>query len=442
MIRLITTSLLAFVLASCTHGSKSGSGQTAKYKNERIETLPNGLKLYFVEDQSLPRVSLQLLIPVGSVNEPKDLAGLNTAVSYLLDQGTEKKKALEIADLFADSGAEFEAQGGADFTLLSTSALITEFTPVLSLFAEVLTTPTFPNQEIERARQLALVGLKGRQDRSGPWADLLMQKSFYQNHPYGRDLLGTEDSVKKINRQDIIKFYQSYYVPNAARLAITGRLTPEIENEVRKLFSAWTPAVQYAPVAPTFQPPVKGSVSKLQSPHKAQTEIRFIQPGIPRAGADYLKLRLINEILGGGFASRLNQRVRDDLGLTYSIYSSLDTKKLTGSWIISTFSKNPTAQQTVDEVFNVLKKFIDEGVTAAELSAAKNLVKAQLPRALETADRLAYNLLALDFYGVGVDYLINFNRTIDSYDLKEINSTMRNYLKPDQMQVLVYGQLN
>ncbi len=435
---------MAIVLASCTHGSKSNSrsGKGAKYKNERVETLPNGLKVYFVEDHSLPRVSLQLLIPVGAVNDPKDLPGLNTAVAYLLDQGTEKKKALEIADLFADSGTEFETQGGADFTIVSTSSLITEFTPILNLFTEVLMTPNFPNQEIERARQMALVRLKGRQDRSGPWADLLIQKNYYQNHPYGRDPIGTEESVRKMNRQDIIKFYQSFYVPNQAKLAVTGRLTPEIENEVKKQFSAWKPAASYAPVAPTFQPPIKGSISKLQSPHKAQTEIRFIQPGIARASEDYLKLRLINEILGGGFASRLNQRVRDDLGLTYSIYSALDTKNLTGTWNISTFSKNPTAQQTVDEVFNVLKKFLDEGITAAELSAAKNLVKAQLPRALETADRLAYNLIALDFYGVGVDYLINFNRTIDSYELNEINNTMRKYLKPDQMQVLVYGQLN
>ena len=432
-------------LAGCVHKGASEKAEPVKkaqYKNERIETLANGLKVYFVDDQSLPRVSMQLLLPVGMVSEPVERAGINAMTSNLLDQGTEKKKALELADLFADSGTELEVQAGSDFTVVSTSSLITEFTPVLKLYSEVIMTPNFPTAEIERARQQALVQLKGRQDRSGPWADILMQKNFYQNHPYGRDLLGTEETIKKINRQEIVQFYQKYYVPQGARLAVTGRLTPEIENEVKRQFGMWKagPAVSATELA--FQPPVKGSVTKLESPQKAQTEIRFIQAGISRANPDYLKLRLINEMLGGSFASRLNQRVRDDLGLTYSIYSTLDTKKSAGSWIISTFSKNPTAQQTVDEVFNVMKKFVEEGATEAELSAAKNLVKAQLPRALETADRLAYNLIALDFYGVGVDYLINFNNTIDSYTLSDINKTLRQYLKPEQMQVLIYGHLN
>ena len=444
-LRLLTASIFMLGLTGCVHketSENSTAGSQARYKNERIETLANGLKVYFVDDQSLPRISMQLLLPVGMVAEPADRAGINTITANLLDQGTAKKKALELADLFADSGTELEVQAGSDFTVISTSSLITEFTPVLNLYSEVIMTPSFPSAEIERARQQALVQLKGRQDRSGTWADFLMEKNFYQNHPYGRDLLGTEDSIKKINRQEIVQFYQKHYVPQGARLAVTGRLTPEIETEIKRQFGQWKASVVFASTEVPFQSPTKGSILKLESPHKAQTEIRFIQPGIPRAHPDYLKLRLVNEMLGGSFASRLNERVRAELGLTYSIYSTLDTRKNAGSWIISTFSKNQSAQQTVDEVFNVLKKFIDEGAHEAELKAAKNLVKAQLPRALETADRLAYNLIALDFYGVGVDYLINFNKNIDSYTLSDINAALRQYLKPDQMQVLVYGQLN
>ncbi len=430
------------IFLSCSHKSVVDVNLQSKtqYKNERVEQLENGLKIYFIDDQSLPRMSLQLLLPVGVVNESIEQAGLNALTSQLLDQGTENKKALEIADLFADSGAEFGVQAGSDFTILATSALITEFNSVLNLFSEVLMNPTFPHAEIERARQQTLVQLKSRQDRSGNWADLLTQKNFYQNHPYGRDMLGTEPSLKKISRQDVIRFYQKNYVPNQARLAVTGRLNPEIEIEIKKQMSRWKPTLKFDSQKIDFQPSLKGSVTKLSSHHKAQTEIRFIQPGISRAHPDYLKLRLINEILGGSFASRLNQKIRDDLGLTYSIYSSLDTRNSAGSWGISTFSKNETAQKTVDEVLKVLKKMIDEGVTQAELTAAKNLVKAQLPRALETSDRLAYNLIALDFYGIGVNYLIRFNQNIDSYDLNIINKALRNFLKPDQMQILIYGQ--
>lgn len=409
-------------------------------RKPRIETLSNGLKLFFVDDPSLPRLSLQLLVPVGTVTEPQERAGLNAMTVALLDQGTKKKKALEIADLFADSGAEFETAAGADFTLLSTSSLTTEFGKVLDLFVEVLLTPEFPSPEIERTRQQILVMLKGRQDRSGPWADLLIAKNYFQNHPYGRDTYGTAESIQKINREEIVQFFKKNYTPSGAKLAVTGRLTPEIEEEVKQKFSQWSSSASASAPRLTFQHPQKGGVLKLPSPHKAQTEIRFIQSGVARNHPDFLKLRIANEILGGSFASRLNQRVRDDLGLTYSIYSGLDPKKETGTWTVSTFSKNPTAQQTVDEVFNVLKKMIHEGVTADELKAAKNLAQAQFPRSIETADRLAYNMMALDFYGVPLEYFVKFNQMIDAITLDQVNKAIKEYLKPDQMQVLVYGQ--
>jgi zinc protease len=446
--------ILVFVLglvSACQlvrHGSeakteatiKAGAPSRTQFRNERIETLPNGLKIFFVDEPSLPRVSLQLLLPVGSITEPADRPGLNSMTASLLDQGTAKKKALELSDLFADSGAEFEATPGADFTVLSTSSLTTEFPRVLDLFTEVLLAPQFPSEEVERLRQQFLVALKGRQDRPGPWADFIMQKNFYQNHPYGRDSLGTEASVSKINRQEILQFYRNFYVPNGARLAVTGRLSPSLESKIKRAFLAWSPSSKFQTRSLPFLAEGTGTVLKMPSPHKAQTEIRFIQTGVSRNDPNYLKLRLVNEILGGSFASRLNQRVRDDLGLTYSIYSYLDPRKEGGAWIISTFSKNPTAQKTVDEVFVVLKAIIQDGVTADELKAAKNLARAQFPRSIETADRLAYNLMALDFYGLGVDYLINYDQNIEAITLADANKALRDVLNPHRMQVLIYGQ--
>lgn len=107
--------------------------------------------------------------------------------------------------------------------------------------------------------------------------------------------------------------------------------------------------------------------------------------------------------------------------------------------MVSTFSKNETAQKTIDETLAVLKEYAAQGANQNELDAAKNLVKAQFPRALETADKLAFNLIVLDFYGPGPQYLINFNRNIDSYTLKDINDAVRKYLKPEQMLIMSFN---
>lgn len=439
----ILISSLAFLLASCSlapHSSaeKEISGKTT-FKNERVQTLSNGLKIYFIQDETLPRVGLQILVPTGSVNEPVALAGINALTAGMLDQGTKTKKALVIADLFADAGAEFEAQPGHDFTILSTSALTTQFVAVLDLFSEVLYTPAFYPEDLERTRQQMLVSLRSRRDRSGTWADYLMVENFYRGSAYGRDLNGMESTLKKISRQDVQKFYQSFYRPQGAIVAVTGRFDAEMEKKIVSTFSNWKAGAAPAKSSVNMEiNPPKGMM-KIETPHKAQTEIRIIQKGVKRSDPDFLKLRLANEILGGSFASRLNQRVRDDLGLTYSIFSYLDSRDIMGAWVVTTFSKNESADRTINETLDVVRKFSGEGANQKELDAAKNLSKSQFLRALETADKLAYNLMVLDFYGIGAQYLINFNRDIDSYSLSDINATARRHLKPNDMLIMSFN---
>jgi len=434
---------LSLLQTGCASGGKSKPQEnvatsTTTFKNERIETLANGIKIYFVPDDSLPRLSLQVLLPVGTVSEKPEQSGLNALTARLIDQGTKSKTALEVADLLADYGSDFDSQAGADFTVLSSSSLSTQFPKVLDLFFEILTSPSFSQEDFERVRQQMMVQIKGRRDRSGPWADFLMNQKFYEGTAYARDVLGTEETLKKLTRQDVVQFYRTYYSPKGARVAVAGRLTPEIEKNVIAKLSSWSggaPAPSVKTLAGVVAPQ---GFSKIETPHKAQTEIRIIQPGISRAHPDYLKLRLANEILGGSFASRLNQTVRDDFGLTYSIYSYLDTRALSGAWVVSTFSKNETAERTIEETRKVLQTYYQEGPNQKELEAAKNLVKAQFPRALETADKLAFNFLVLDFYGIGPSYLINFQKTIDSYSLNDIHQAVRNYLKPDQLLIMSF----
>ncbi|MFN9069114.1 MAG: M16 family metallopeptidase [Bdellovibrionales bacterium] len=410
------------------------------YKNERLETLPNGLKVYFIQDESLPVVDFQLLIPVGASQDPVSQEGLYSLTARLLDKGTQTKSALEIADAFADVGSDFSAGAGHDFLILSTQALITQLDPVLNLTSDVLFNPIFPDEEIIRERQQMLVQLKSRKDRSGSFAETIFAQNFFGGHKYGDDLLGNEESLKKIQRKDIQNFYKKFFQPQGARLAVTGKLNPEIENKVRNLFSKWPATGSYQKLEHPLKIKTPSEKNRFfESPHKAQTEIRMALPGLARSNKDFLSLRLINEVLGGSFASRLNQRIRDDLGLTYSIYSYVDARDQGGAWVISTSTKNESAEKTISEIRQVLQKFYDEGISLSELEAAKNLIKAQLPRALETSDKLGFNLIALDFYGVDKDYLINFNKNVDEIKLNSLNQILKKYLKISDLQTFVFS---
>jgi zinc protease len=440
MIKSIGILFSLVAMSSCTHLANQRDDLTKNYKNERQEVLPNGLKIYFIQDDSLPVVDFQLLIPVGGIHDPGGQEGLYSLTTRLLDKGTKSKSALEIADAIADAGSDFSGSTGQDFLIISTQALLTQMDPVLDLTAEVLFNPTFPQAEIDREKEQMRVQLKARRDRSGSFAETLFSQNYFSGHLYGRDLLGSEESLNKINRQDIQNFYLRYFQPQGAKLSVSGKLDPEIENKVRNLFSRWPATVSY--YKPQFPLKIKSPNENLrffESPHKAQTEIRMALPGLARSNEDFLALRLINEVLGGSFASRLNQHIRDDLGLTYSIYSFVDARDQGGAWIISTSTKNESAEKTIFEIRKVLEKFVNEGIQASELEAAKNLIKAQLPRALETSDKLGFNLIALDFYGVDKNYLIQFNKNVDQLSLGSLNKTLKKYLKMDQLQTFVFS---
>lgn len=440
-----TSKFLKFVfclgLAGCAGGALKGTSSTGfKMREFKEETLPNGMKLLLISDDSLPRISFQMMINSGTYNDPKGASGLASLTAQTLDQGTKKRKALELANQFAQIGAEFDAGAQQDYTLISGNGLSTSAGDLLSLFAEVVMTPTFEAKELERQRSQSLAAIDRTQDNPQAYADLLFDKEIFGAHPYGVSVIGTKEGLKKIKREDILNYYEHHYRPSNAMLAVVGNFNDELLGQVRKTFGAWTEKTGQAIVA-------TGSVAPLESQKKLftkrdlkQTQIRIGHLGIKRSDPDFLALRIGSLILGGTFSSRLNQRVRDDLGLTYSINSSSDAKGDQGSFEISTFTRNDKAAETVKETMGVFQEFVNKGVSGKELESAQTLLIGQFPAAIETPDRLAMNLMILRRYGISDDYLRNFIPNVQKVSVKEVNAAVRKHLSPDKARIVVYGE--
>ncbi|MGZ3774005.1 MAG: M16 family metallopeptidase [Pseudobdellovibrionaceae bacterium] len=445
-----TLPLICSVLASCTSVQKqSGSTVPVGYISKdngsfklqpfKELVLENGLRIIFVRDNHLPRLSLTLMIRTGSMQEAEDKAGLNALTAYLLEQGTQSRNAIKIADDFGQLGSSLDVMPGADVTTLYSDSLITGADSLLDLFVDVTSNPSFKEAEISRLRAQMVAGLQKKVDDPSVFIDSRMDQFLFDKHPYGRDIKGTPNSLKAISKQDIIKHYLTFYRPNNSSLAVVGNFDEDFEKRVQEAFGKWTKRT--IPEVKTAEPPaIDGlKVKLIVKKGLQQTQIRISGLGIARSNEDYLRLRLANEVLGGGFASRLNQKVRDDLGLTYSIQSYFDVRKEKGSFDVTTFSKNETAGKTLDETLNVITDYANGGAQDSEIMAARNLLIGQFPRAIETADRLAYNLLVLDFYGISFDYLTNFNKSIGEFKTNEINKAFKKVVDPTKLKVLVYG---
>lgn len=420
-------------------GYKKMSSGSFSLRPFKEVTLDNGLKIIFINDTSLPRVSLTLLVKSGILQDPKGLEGLNALTSYLLEQGTQTKNAEQIADAFGALGTEMNITPGADFTLLFSDALSTNKNDLLKLFSEIAMNPSFTDAELNRMRSQMIAGLQKKNDNPSQFADDKADELVFGKHPYAKDTNGSIEALKKMTKQDLIRHYLMYFRPNNSSLAVVGNFDAQYEKDISEAFAKWNrkniPTVSFEKLDGIDA----NKITTIKKKGLQQAQIRLSQVGIKRNDPDFIKLRVANEILGGSFASRLNQKVRDDLGLTYSIHSMFDTRLDAGAFQISTFTKNGSVQTTLDETLKVVSEFVDKGVTDKELMAAKNQLVGQFPRAIETADKMAFNLLALDFYGIPVSYLTEYNETVQRISLQEINDVIKKRISKDKFHILIYS---
>lgn len=434
------SAVLFFAVLGCVSSpTAKQAGTEFKLKTIEEKSLDNGLRVIFIKDTALPRIGYTLFFPAGSAKDPVGQEGLAAMTVSLLDQGTTKKSALQIADDFAQLGSSFNEGASQDYTMVSTSGLSKYQRDLLNMFSDVVINPSFANAEIERKRSQVLAELAQAQDNPGGYADLLLEQENYQEHPYSHPISGKIESVKKIGRAQILAQYQNYYRPNNAWLAVYGNYDAQLVEQVEKVFGSWKRHPMDKENLHAIPKDGEKSIKLFSKSGLQQTQIRMGQIGIARNNPDFLKLRLANIVLGGAFASRLNQRVRDDLGLTYSISSSSETRRETGSFEISTFTRNDKAGETIKNTFSVVEEFRKNGINQKELDAAKALLIGQFPAAIETVDRLAFNLLILRMNNISDSYLTQFFSNVNGITLSEVNAVIKTYVRPENFKTVVYA---
>ncbi|MCK6599553.1 MAG: insulinase family protein, partial [Bdellovibrionaceae bacterium] len=401
-------------------------------------TLENGLKIIFVEDFSLPTMELSLLVKVGQRNETKSNLGINYFAANLLEQGTSALDANQLADELASLGTELDISTGIDFTTISIDGLTLSAEKIIDLYTEILFKPAFKEAELQKKKNQVLAQLKKIQDSPSGVANMKMNQIYFQDSVFAFPVFGNEKSIKSIKRSELIKHFLKFYRPNNSTLAVTGAISEELESKIVEVFKVWpSRQVEASTENITFQPPLKKYFVSYKK-GLVQSEIRMTQPLFPRNHPDFLKMRIANEVLGGSFVSRLNSKIRDQLGLTYSISSQVDHRKDLGTLDISTFTKVDSTRKVIDQIEGELSAFITSGISAKEMASVKNLLMAQFPRVLETVNAFAFNLMYLDFNEISYSYLSDYYKNIEKITLEEVNLAIKNNLSLDKVKFFIY----
>jgi zinc protease len=404
-----------------------------------IRTLANGLTVVVVRQTEQPAVSLRLLVRAGSAQDPVDKPGVATMVATLLDQGTKKKSASEIADAIDFMGGGLGAGAGTDLSYANSILLKGSFDAGLDLLAEVVREPAFAQEELERQREQLLSGLKVSYQDPDFVANVVVERLIFGFHPYGKPANGTPESVTALTRDDLIAFHTRWYHPNNALLAIVGDVgVDQAFAGAERVFGNW-PRGEVPQTTAADPPEPTRRVVVVDRPNAVQTEIRVGQLAIKRNHDDYMPLNLAVKILGGEGGNRLQGVLRSERGLTYGASADMDAYQRAGAIVADTDTRTETTAEALRIMVEEFFRLQREPVSQVELGGAQAFLAGNFPLTIETPDAIALQVLNALFYGLELKELPDYPDRVNRIAPEDIQRVARAYLRPGRLSVVLVG---
>jgi len=403
--------------------------------------LSNQLVLLVSEEHSLPFVTIQLLIGSGSSKDPSGEEGVSYLTARGLLLGTSKHTVNQINETLDFMGASLSSSSSRDYATLSLRVLKKDLDKGLDLFMEVLTQPTFPEEEIRRELEKTLAAIQSQEDQHEEVAEKAFQKALFLNNPYGHPVEGTKESLPHITHERILRFFRSHYYPNNAILTVVGDMTnEEIKTKLLPRLEKWPKGdILKSSFSTTFE--IEQKTVKINRPI-TQANIILGHAGVSRDNPDYYALTVMNYILGGGgFASRLMEEIRNKRGLAYSVASYFDPGKYPGSFQIVLQTKNASAREAITLSLQAMERIQKELVSEKELEGAKKYLVGSFPMRLDTQGKLVNFLTQMEYYGLGLDYPEKYPSLIRSVTREEILRVAKKYLHPEKYILVIVANL-
>ncbi|MGG6267457.1 M16 family metallopeptidase [Leptolyngbya sp. AN03gr2] len=403
--------------------------------------LPNGLKVLLMRDTSTPTVSLTATMQAGSEFDSNAKAGLARLTAENLTNGTKTKDALTLAKTLEDRGINFGIDTNRETVLVEANALSEHLPILVQTMADVAQNATFPDRELELSRARSLTALKVQLDDPAVLARRVFQQTIYpENHPFHS--FPTESSLKAIQRQDLVNFYQTHYRPDATIISLVGDFDPtQVKALIEKELGGWK-ATGKAPSL-TF-PPVSAPTSTVRRyapiPGKTQSVTFIGSSGIDRRDSRFYNASVMNQILGGDtLSSRLGAEVRDRQGLTYGISSRFQAGNRPGPFVIAMQTAPEDADKAIASTVKLLEQIRAKGVSTTEVTTAQRSITSSYPVDLANPDQLSSVVLMNELYGLNPTELRQYPAQINAVTPAQVNEAAQELIRPEQLIIVTAG---
>jgi len=410
--------------------------------NVATYTLPNGMKLYLLEDHELPTVSGAVRVRTGNLLEPADKAGLASITGTVMRSGgTRSKTGDQLDEKLENIAASVESDIGESSGSVSFSALKENTDDVLGIFKDVLTEPEFRQEKIDLALSEMRSGIARRNDDAHSVADREFSDIVYgKDTPYGWQI--EYATLDRIKRADVIAFYKRYYFPANMLMAVWGDFsTAEMQAKLARLFGGWS---YQQPKVPPFPPVREKAQPGIYVANKDDvTQTFFIEGhlGGQLNDQDFPALEVLGDILGGGFQSRLMQRVRTQLGLVYDISADWGANyDHPGLFEIGGSTKSASTADTLRAIQEQIERIRSSEVTDDELETARQSALNRLVFAFDTKTKTLSRLLNYEYFGYPKDFIDRYQKSLEAVTRADVLRVAREHVHPADLTIVAVGK--
>jgi zinc protease len=400
---------------------------------------PGGIEAWLVSDHLNPIINMRFAFRGGAALDPNGKEGVANMVSSLLDEGAGDLDSQAFQRRLEDLSIVLRFDAGHDTFRGRLKTLSDNKNAAFALLKSAIGQPRFDDEPIDRIRSQILAGLRRSSQDPNTVASLTLAKELFPNHPYGRPVEGTPESIKAISRPDLKTFAHKRLARDNLVIGVVGDIAPdELGRYLDQVFLG-LPESSGASNVKESQPQTLGRTRVVEMA-VPQSAIVFAQKGLKRDDPDFYKAYVLNHILGGGgFTSRLYNEIREKRGLAYSIGSYLYPTKRAG--ILQGYGG--TSNKRVGETLKVLKsewrRMSDKGVDAKTLREAKTYLVGSYPLRFTSSGNIAAILVSMQLEELGIDFLEQRNSLISGVSLNDVNATAKKLLDPDNLVIVVVG---
>ena len=401
---------LILIAFSANLVAQSASAQAFQLPSYKHVELPNGLTLLLLEKHDLPMISIEVGLRSGSVADPAGKEGIASLSASLLRKGTTTRNSEQVSADLDFIGMQYSAQVDQDATRVSADFLKKDLDAALSLLADVLLHPSFPDAEVKKHIAQQQDAIRASKDEPRQVIQLYFMKFLYGDHPYARPSEGDERSLAAISREDIAAFYRSHYTPGNTVVAVAGDFDSDaMQSKITRAFGTWTGPAPAAVPLPALKPVSGKRLLLVDKPDATQTYFIIGNMGIASTNPDRGYIDVVNTLFGGRFTSLFNTELRIKSGYSYGAFSFFNEMRAPGPFAMLTFTKNATTEPAIDKSLEVLDRLHKQGFTADDVVSAKTYINGTLPPRFETTPQLARTLTALELSGITRD---QFNQNL------------------------------